>query len=401
MSNDRSLLIPNRKHRVRKKHLLIFIFFFGLFLIFYSQLNQNRDLRQHIPLQLTDQNNGTQIFSSLDQNNHNRNERKVIVLWTAFFGNKDYVLPLERYACPVSNCVFTSDRSLFSSADAVMFHARDTTVDDIPKTHPLEQRWILLHHEAPPSTPSNVMKHLTGKINWTVTYRLDSDVSLTPRYQRKTEQTMDSVTTESEVDWTMNKTRMIAWFVSNCRTDSRREAFVRSLQQTVPVDVFGSCGPFVCNPKMSTKCYKTIAREYRFYLSLENAICKDYATEKVFNIMDYNIIPIVLGGADYSQLLPPKSYINVLDFETSAQLGQYLISLAKDPDEYNSYFKWRSHYQLEPYEHYACAICRKLHASNESFKIWNDLDSWWFNQSDCKSWPVNKNTDEIDDQDWK
>lgn len=332
---------------------------------------------------------------------HYRNESitksikpKTILLWTPFFGKKDYLLPLERYGCQVSNCIISSERSKLSTADAVIFHVRDTNVYDLPKKRYNNfQRWILLHHEAPPATPREVFMELSGQINWTVTYRLDSDVILTPRYHKK-----DTPTKVVEKDYTVNKTRMVAWFVSNCDTDSRREAFVKSLQNTVPVDVFGSCGPYVCNPKMSNKCYKIIAREYRFYLSLENAICKDYATEKVFNILDYNIVPIVLGGADYSSLLPPKSVINALDFETSSQLGQYLIHLAKYPQEYNSFFDWRSSYELDFYDHYACQICRKLHDQREPVKVWNNLLNWWFNQSDCKSWPVSKSSDQFEDQ---
>lgn len=327
-------------------------------------------------------------------NNSLPEELKTILLWTPFFGVKNYLLPLERYGCSVSNCIITSDRSMLSAADAVIFHVRDTNIYDLPKKrYHRNQKYILLHHEAPPATPRDVMRELSGLINWTVTYRLDSDVVLTPRYKRK-----DVANKHIQRDYTANKTRMIAWFVSNCNTDSRRESFVRSLQNTIPVDVFGSCGPFVCNPKMSNKCYKTIAREYRFYLSLENAICKDYATEKVFNILDFDIIPVVLGGGDYETLLPKKSFINALNFETSSQLGQFLIRLAKDAKEYNSYFDWRSHYELDHYDHYACQICRKLHDDSQPVKVWNNLEDWWFKESGCKRWPVAKTNDEFNYQ---
>ena len=58
-----------------------------------------------------------------------------------------------------------------------------------------------------------------------------------------------------------------------------------------------------------------IEREYcRFYISFENAICKDYITEKTFNALKLNTIPIVLGGANYTKLLPPGSYINAAEY---------------------------------------------------------------------------------------
>ena len=36
----------------------------------------------------------------------------------------------------------------------------------------------------------------------------------------------------------------VAWMVSHCKTHSERELFVKQLQQLVPVDIYGKCGPF-------------------------------------------------------------------------------------------------------------------------------------------------------------
>jgi len=312
--------------------------------------------------------------------------KKVIILWTPFFGNAMYILPMDRYTCPVTNCVFTPNRTLLDSADAVMFHVRDTNIYDLPKYRSEQQRWILLHHEAPPATPPEVIRGLDGLINWTVTYRQDSDVVLTTHYHR-INRTTEGKPSE-RYDYSANKTRLVAWFVSNCKTDSKREEFVRQLKKTMTVDVFGACGPYQCHPKMSVKCYETIAREYRFYLSLENGMCKDYLTEKVFNILSYNIIPIVLGGAKYDYFLPPKSYINALDFPNTAALSQYLLLLAKNSYEYNRYFQWRKEWEQDPYQHYACSLCKKLN-QNERKKSWDNLYSWWFEEANCSSWPVN------------
>ena len=105
---------------------------------------------------------------------------------------------------------------------------------------------------------------------------------------------------------------------------------MQELRKTVTIDVFGSCGPYTCHPKMSNKCYQTIEREYFFYLSLENSICKDYITEKLFNLLDYHIIPIAFGGVNEQEFLPPNSFIDVFKFKSSAALGQHLIQLARN-----------------------------------------------------------------------
>lgn len=309
-------------------------------------------------------------------------QKKLVILWTPFFSQRNYVLPLDRYSCSQTDCEFISNRSLIREADAVMFHARDTDLKDLPNYRSHAQRWILLHHEAPPNTPKDLMQGLDHLINWTVTYRSDSDVVLTPKYQKI--ESNGSLSRPAEHGFA-NKTRLVAWFVSNCQTDSKREDFAQQLRKTVTIDIFGSCGPFTCHPKMSHKCYQTIEREYFFYLSLENAICKDYVTEKLFNILDYNIVPIVFGG-NQADFLPAESYIDVFAFDSTAELGQYLIFLTKHQEEYERYFHWKQEYQMAPYQHYACQLCSKLHSDTEPVKTWHNLSNWWIHDAKCRSW---------------
>nr|CDQ04055.1 BMA-FUT-1, isoform b [Brugia malayi] len=47
-------------------------------------------------------------------------------------------------------------------------------------------------------------------------------------------------------DIIQNKTIPIAWFVSNCRTASQRERYVKHLKKYLTVDIFGSCGNMRC-----------------------------------------------------------------------------------------------------------------------------------------------------------
>ena len=62
--------------------------------------------------------------------------------------------------------------------------------------------------------------------------------------------------------------------------------------------------------------YKQYFSLVRFYISFENAICADYITEKTYNALKLNTIPIVLGGVNYTSLLPPNSFINAAKFIT-------------------------------------------------------------------------------------
>ena len=39
-----------------------------------------------------------------------------------------------------------------------------------------------------------------------------------------------------------NKVKMAYWLVSDCKTDNRREDYVKELQKYINIDIFGRCG---------------------------------------------------------------------------------------------------------------------------------------------------------------
>ena len=95
------------------------------------------------------------------------------------------------------------------------------------------------------------------------------------------------------------KSQLVGWIVSHCRTHSRREDYVRALQRHLHVDVYGDCGPFKCDRQRDNDCFDRISRTYKFYLALENAICRDYVTEKMFRYAEADLVLVVRGGARY------------------------------------------------------------------------------------------------------
>ena len=75
----------------------------------------------------------------------------------------------------------------------------------------------------------------------------------------------------------------------------------------VPVDIYGKCGKNSCAPgRRAGDCYSLLATNYKFFLAFENSICKDYVTEKMYEALKHQWIPVVRGGADYSTFAPPK-----------------------------------------------------------------------------------------------
>ena len=189
------------------------------------------------------------------------------------------------------------------------------------------------------------------------------------------------------------KNKLVAWFVSHCYTQSRREKYVSILRQYIPVDIYGGCYTLKCEMNqtafLSTNdCYSMLDNSYRFYLAFENSFCNDYVTEKFYDVLSRRIIPVVLGGANYSAIAPPHSYIDAVNY-SPRELAAYLKLLASDDRLYNEYFWWKPYFKIEKRyptiaDRALCTLCEKLH-SDKSVSIYHDLKSNWSHSTQCHS----------------
>ncbi len=320
---------------------------------------------------------------------------KTILLWNApqrietliFGSGRD---TFQKHGCPVTDCeIFNSQHQYpekpLDSYDAIIFNFNDEYIlNRWPKfERKANQRFVFLTQEAPPSLEDYNIKHLKDYFNWTMSYRRDSDVPLL--YGRVVPKSVISKPTRP-----VNKRQLLTAMISHCDTHGRREEYVRELKEYLKLDVYGNCDSLnaksmrICNRdevvSSAPECYRRLETKYKFYLSFENAICPDYVTEKFFNILQSDMIPIVYGGADYSSIAPQKSYIDARNF-TPKELAAYLLKLDSNDTLYNEFFKWKEIYTAEAgvqsmARHAFCELCRKLHQELE-FKTYPDLSYQW------------------------
>ena len=116
--------------------------------------------------------------------------------------------------------------------------------------------------------------------NWTSTYRSDS--TIVAPYERWQYYNDNVIAKEQPKDYAANKTKAVAWFVSNCGARNGRLDYAKELQKHIQVDIYGSCGTKRCPRSQADQCFKLLDRDYKFYLAFENSNCKDYITEKFF-----------------------------------------------------------------------------------------------------------------------
>ncbi|XP_055912682.1 alpha-(1,3)-fucosyltransferase C [Eupeodes corollae] len=335
----------------------------------------------------------------------NQSGPRTILLWNAFFGDRRWKLPGDTLSpdyfrdqrCPVTNCALTNNHDFLPAIemfDAIVFHVAEhfPFLQPVPKRRSPEQRYVFALMEPPGET-----KHILGNeqrfYNLTMTYRLDSDIvwpymffedietglivapAANPIW-RKVESM--ELTDDKELNAVIaGKTKFAAWFVSHCETLSQREELTKSLQRYVNVDVYGACGPLKC-PHNSSRCDRMLDTDYKFYFAFENSLCLDYVTEKFYNALNRQIVPVVFGGADYSKIAPPHSYIDAEKFRNVKELADYLIYLDQHPKEYGRYFWWRKFYRLTSRSPF-CDLCMKLNApaASEKVQFYDDIENWW------------------------
>ncbi|VDD84459.1 unnamed protein product [Mesocestoides corti] len=162
------------------------------------------------------------------------------------------------------------------------------------------------------------------------------------------------------------RTKLIAWVVSNHSPRNNRKEYAEAIAKFVPVDVYGKNGKQF---PPGRDAFKWLSENYKFYLAFENSNCRNYITEKatinafkcvhlhlqeraglseILRSHIFSMVPIVLGAykEDYDDALPPHSYINVDDFKSIRELVRYLLYLDRNDTAYAEYFAWKEHGQI-------------------------------------------------------
>lgn len=229
-----------------------------------------------------------------------------ILLWTPFFHWNDfqfglgYKQPFIRNECPVFNCEITNDKKKYNLSDLVVFHARAKF--QFPNFRPKDQRWIFAEFESPLQSPDYTK--FNNMFNYTYTYRLESEFSINLSTGLRMFKWSRNSSFNENKDFSKGKTGFAAAVISHCNAQSGRDTFIDKLKKYVPVTVFGRCGIKCIDSKTYfSECKQQIGKNFKFYLSFENSICDGYITEKFFEILRYDIIPIVLGGGQYTKIV--------------------------------------------------------------------------------------------------
>lgn len=86
----------------------------------------------------------------------------------------------------------------------------------------------------------------------------------------------------------------------------------------------------------------TFLSRYKFHLALENAICNDYMTEKLWRPMHLGAVPVYRGSPSVRDWMPNNhSIILIDDFESPQKLAEFIDFLDKNDEEYMKYLAYK------------------------------------------------------------
>ncbi|KAM4618078.1 4-galactosyl-N-acetylglucosaminide 3-alpha-L-fucosyltransferase FUT6-like [Discoglossus pictus] len=365
-----------------KKGIFFFIlqtvFSFVLFASFRGSRNLVREIDHYYiqksdSVQNTNQSQKSNFVKNIDQSltipSQLNESLLIILLWTWPFGDH-----FQLNQCPQcfdgNGCFFTANRSLYSGANAVVFHHRDVyhSKNQLPQMpRPSNQYWIWFNLESPTHSPNlGIMNNI---INLTASYRADSDIFCPYGWLDKNTDVHNFTIPE--------KTKFVAWVVSNWNPNNLRVKYYEELRKYIPIDVYGRN-----RMQLPRANHTSVISTYKFYLAFENSLHQDYITEKLWkNSLTSGTVPVVLGPPreNYERFIPPDSFIHVNDFKTPKELADYLLKLDKDNAKYQEYFKWRSIFHPTPsiswVTHY-CKMCKALKEA-PSYRTIPSIAKWF------------------------
>ena len=300
-------------------------------------------------------NSGTTVKDQLKQNTKDRifpKQIPAILYWTNWLQIADS--PVEK-RCGKWSCYRTGDRKLLlhPQTRGIFLYGTDLAGEDLPLPRLQHHEWALLHEESPMNNYMLVHGPMIQQFNHTATFRRESHFPLSSQNIESVEYLLKRKpipVTEKNKLKKMKGLASVLYIQSHCDVASDRDRYVKELMKYISVDSYGECLQNKKLPRdlqdpvesMDSPKFLNLIAEYKFHLAFENAICKDYMTEKLFRVLHVGAVPIYRGSAEAKDWMPNgHSIIMVNDFSSPKELASFIEKLDSDDVRYEQYLQYK------------------------------------------------------------
>lgn len=160
-----------------------------------------------------------------------------------------------------------------------------------------------------------------------------------------------AVSLEEKNGWRERGLAPVLYMQSHCDVPSDRDRYVQELMKYIEVDSYGKCLNNKPLPRgledTATATgeeapFMSFVARYKFHLALENGLCPDYMTEKLWRPLHQGCVPVYRGSPVAADWMPAsRSAIFIDDFPSPRELADYLRSLDEDDEAYRRYLEFK------------------------------------------------------------
>ncbi|KAM4621649.1 GDP-fucose protein O-fucosyltransferase 4 [Polymixia lowei] len=284
------------------------------------------------------------------------NKELPILLWWSAGLFPHFPGDTERIDCATSSCLVTSNRKvqLYKRTASIIFYGTDFRAYEAPLPRLPHQTWALFHEESPMN--NYVLSHWPGirLFNYTATFRRGSDYPLTLQWLPSLAYLLQpiAVSLEEKNRWRREGLAPVLYMQSHCDVPSDRDRYVRELMKYIEVDSYGKC---LNNKPLPERLedtatatgedshFMSFVSRYKFHLALENGLCPDYMTEKLWRPLHQGCVPVYRGSSLVADWMPnDHSAIVIDDFPKPKDLANFLKFLDENDGEYARYLEFKN-----------------------------------------------------------
>ncbi|XP_078055597.1 GDP-fucose protein O-fucosyltransferase 4 [Mustelus asterias] len=263
----------------------------------------------------------------------------------------------QRIECGASSCLVSrSKRAARQRRAALIFYGTDFRAERAPLPRAPRQSWALFHEESPMNNYLLSQGPAIRLFNYTATFRRRSDYPLPLQWLPGPDylHTPPALPLHRKNQLRRHPRGLapVLYLQSHCQVASDRDRYVRRLMEHLQIDSYGQClqNKDLPNDRLVDTLTATtedaefmeFISQYKFHLAMENAICDDYMTEKLWRPMHLGAVPIYRGSPVVQDWMPnPHSVILIDSFESPKALADYINFLDQNDEEYLKYLEYK------------------------------------------------------------
>ncbi|OWF45635.1 alpha-(1,3)-fucosyltransferase 11-like [Mizuhopecten yessoensis] len=328
------------------------------FIVFVPMKFQNDDAFQpHSPFkEMKFQSNlGTEENIESDTEKDEQTKKPILIWWTNGLFPHPPGEQLVSIDCEGYQCLSTNHRQYLADerTRGIIFYGSDITPDKLPLPRKSTHEWALFHEESPMNNYVLSKQTFISLFNHTATFSRESDYQVTTQniYSLKFLTKRKPVSLDvRNAEKAKRNLAPVFYAQSHAGVPSDRDSYVEELMKYIKVDSYGTClhnkdlPEHLTDPAENFENFEFLdfISVYKFHLAFENAVCKDYMTEKLMRPLHVGSIPIYYGSPYAQDWMPNNStVIMVNDFGGPKELAEFITYLDNNDEEYEKYMQFK------------------------------------------------------------